>query len=91
MYQKVDGLYMEVVEFDTMPELPITGLTEMEAKVDYLQKMAAFNANTPYRTPFTGRCAEALTSAIQDGIISEPGKYGIHIQGSQYTIYNILE
>jgi len=67
MLQIVNGRTVYVVEFNTMPELPITGL----------------GIEHPY--------AVALTSAIEDGTVTEPGKYGIHVdrKDDQY-IYNIF-
>lgn len=74
MLQSVDGREVFVVDFDTMPKLPITW--------DNLNEQ-------PY--------AEALAKAIQDKVITKPGKYGIHIETSidphtsSYTIYTITE
>lgn len=68
MVQRIEGKEVYVVNFDTMPELPITASTLDEA---------------PY--------ALALETAIRGGIITEPGKYGIHLDGTNYTIYRILE
>jgi hypothetical protein len=40
-----------------------------------------------------GTYAEALTNAIENGIITEPGKYGIHLVPgtNDYEIFNIIE
>jgi hypothetical protein len=56
MLQTIEGVEVYVVDFDVMPELPITWQNESEK---------------PY--------AAALQTAIQDGMIREPGKYGIEI------------
>lgn len=66
MLQTVAGREVFVVDFDTMPELPITGVGEEE----------------PY--------ARALTAAIEDGVITEPGKYGIHVSDrSNRLVWNV--
>lgn len=71
MLQIVDGRQVYVVDFDAMPELPITGVGE--------------------EIPF----ARALTAAIESGLISEPGKYGIEVVEEHgrldYTIFAIVE
>jgi hypothetical protein len=95
MLQVIDGKTVEVVEFDTMPELPVTGLTR-EEKVyqDMLYAasyphgpsgtLAAFGSSLTY--------AQALTNAIETGIITESGKYGIHKQpANNYEIFKIIE
>ena len=94
MYQQIQGIWMEVVDFDTMPELPITGLTEAEEKYDSLLAMARGFVNRIFdpnsKTP--GRTALALTNAIETGIITEPGKYGIHFTSpDDYQIYKITD
>lgn len=73
MLQIVDGREVYVVEFDTVPELPITWNSDEEE---------------PY--------AKALHAAIENGLITEPGKYGIHVETSEgpmpiYNIYHINE
>lgn len=72
MLQTVDGREVFVVNFDTMPDLPITFTTDEEE---------------PY--------ARALTKAIQDGVITKPGMYGIQIEHpnplTSYTIHVIKE
>lgn len=72
MLQTVDGREVYVVEFDTMPELPITWMTQEEE---------------PY--------ARALAAAIHNKVVTEPGKYGVHIDhdadGKFYKIYRIEE
>jgi hypothetical protein len=70
MYQTIDGYYVFVVDFETMPKLPINWKTEEEK---------------PY--------ALALAIAIHEGVITEPGKYGIHIPADDkpmlYSIFAI--
>lgn len=72
MLQTIDGYNVFVVDFKTMPELPITW-------------------SSPEEEPY----AKALQAAIQDGVITEPGKYGIQIEHasplSTYTIHTIKE
>lgn len=72
MRQNIDGYDVYVVDFATMPELPITWKTDEEK-------------------PF----AQALQAAIRDGVITEPGKYGIHIPADNkptlYSIFTIIE
>lgn len=73
MLQTIHGVTMFIVEFDTMPELPITWSNETEK---------------PY--------ALALGAAIATGIVTEPGKYGITVQGDvetnmDYNIWSIKD
>lgn len=70
MLQTIEGITVYVVDFDTMPELPITGRNETE-----------------------GLYAEALTAAIQTGVIREPGKYGLEVNRltRMFHVYNIIE
>lgn len=69
MLQTVDGhADVYVVDFDIMPELPITWTRSEEA---------------PY--------AMALDAAIRNGVVTEPGKYGITINTKAYRLdYNIF-
>lgn len=81
MLQTLDGKLVYVVEFDTMPELPIIGLTEEEAAVERMYSLAR-GIQPGFFDPkarTTGTYAEALDAAIREGVITEPGKYGIHI------------
>lgn len=95
MNQVIDNKSVYVVDFTTLPELPIIGLTEEEAVYETLVSRArgyihpSFDPNYPK----VGRHAAALQSAIETGIITGPGKYGIHlIPGtSKYEIYTITE
>lgn len=72
MLQTVDNRTVFVVDFDTMPTLPITW-------------------NTAEEEPY----ARALVAAIQDGVITKPGKYGIEItyvgSSTHYIIHFIKE
>jgi len=95
MHQIIEGKSVEVVDFDTMPELPITGLTQAEAAYENMLSFARgfWNPLQDPRYRRNGRYAEALTDAIENGIITEPGKYGIHfIAGTDdYEIFKIIE
>lgn len=72
MRQHIDGYDCFVVDFDTMPKLPITYANDEEK---------------PY--------ALALAAAITDGVITKPGKYGIHIPADDkpmlYSVFVIHE
>jgi len=100
MYQEVDGVWVEVVDLKTMPKLPITGLTEHEMverraymnivnRVLFGPSLDMFSA----WKPASGKVARALTAAITDGIITEPGKYAIQIdlEGPGYRIAKVIE
>lgn len=98
MYQVIDGKGMEIVEFDTMPELPITGLTQGEAAYREMLRVASqptfLHVGFGVKLAFARiTYAEALTKAIETGVITEPGKYGIHlVPGTDnYEIYTIVE
>jgi hypothetical protein len=90
MHQMIENKSVYVVEFDTMPELPITGLTDGELTYEILMNriMAA-----PALASKRGTYAHALTNAIENGIITKPGKYGIHLVPgtNDYEIFNIIE
>jgi hypothetical protein len=98
MHQVLGGKGMYVVEFDTMPELPITGLTPGEQMHQDLMYALTYPRG-PLGT-LGGRhmlnrptYSEALTHAIETEVITEPGKYGIHlVPGTDnYEIYKIVE
>lgn len=98
MHQIIDGKSVYVVEFDTMPELPITGLTEGEkplhAYEDIVRKVAGPNLNGLLINTEKGiTYAQALDHAISTGVITEGGKYGIYlVPGTyRYEIYRINE
>jgi hypothetical protein len=93
MLQVIEGKTVEVVDFDTMPELPITGLTDSETRdrqivsalMGFEKALEFLNTRMTY--------AQALTDAIKTGFITEPGKYGIelHHTNRTYTIHKIIE
>lgn len=102
MHQVIGGKSVYVVEFDTMPEMPITGLTEVEAKTrdimrrllgDQVRNFGTAGGINLLDNSSSGRYAKALNDAIKNGIITEPGKYGIHlVPGTDnYEIYKIVE
>lgn len=98
MMQVIDGKTVYVVEFDTMPELPIIGMTENEAQQAWYRKFVEKVTGRLYLLPHhgTGNYARALTDAIETGVITEPGKYGIHINFTtktrwNYNIFKIIE
>lgn len=96
MLQTIDGREVYVVEFDTMPELPITGLTEEEEQIAWYHKllnMAGGVLGFHTYVPTTGDYAYALNSAIMSGMISEPGKYGIHVdkKNQRWDVFKIIE
>ena len=98
MHQVIGGKSVYVVDFDTMPELPITGLTQGEAAYKNPLAGAAGGLDRVYST-LGGRAmsrptyAQALTNAIETGIITEPGKYGIYLVPgtADYEIHKIIE
>jgi hypothetical protein len=93
MHQVIEGKAVYVVEFDTLPELPITGLTDEERTYHLFMQHngATLSGNGVF--PRTGKYALALTNAIETGVITEPGKYGIHlVPGTDnYEIHKIIE
>ena len=93
MHQVIGGKSVYVVDFDTMPELPITGLTAGELMYDRSQPPLVSNLISLLARGRRPTYAEALTDAIKTGVITEPGKYGIHlVPGTKnYEIYKIIE
>lgn len=107
MHQYIDGKSVYVVEFDTMPEMPITGLTLGEEAYDRIlrqgpQAAQVAGLNRITRTLFGNTTlslrerttyAQALTHAIETGIVKEPGKYAIHLihNENRYEIYKVNE
>ncbi len=89
MHQMIENKSVYVVEFDVMPELPIIGLTQGELAYAAL---TLNHGDSPFLRS-RGNYAKALTNAIENGIITEPGKYGIHLVPgtNDYEIYNIIE
>jgi hypothetical protein len=93
MRQRIQGVDVEVIKLDNLPDLPITGLTRVEAYNQFMRLhnpigMGAQVGGTPLIT-----YAEALNDALENGIISRPGKYGIWISetAAHYEIYEIKE
>ena len=91
MLQVIDKKTVYVVDFDTMPEIPITGLLPGEAMYKAL-------TGAPWTTGIgisrrRPTYAEALTDAIETGVITKPGKYAIYLVPgtSNYEIYTINE
>lgn len=94
MLQVIEGKKVYVVDFDTMPELPITGYIPEELAYENFIKGVVGSLGkigVGFRPKMT--YAKALTNAIQTEVITEPGKYGIYlIPGSlSYEIYKIVE
>ena len=89
MQQIIGNKSVYVVDFDTMPELPITGLTENEV---VYKRMVETDPDWEYSiAPITH--AQALTNAIETEVITEPGKYGIYLVPgtTDYEVYRIIE
>jgi hypothetical protein len=99
LHNTLNGRTVYVVDFDTMPELPITGLTEEEAAYENSLEGGSFPQGSFWTLArlFAGRritYAEALTDAIETGVIFEPGKYGIYLKPGpdrEYEIYTIVD
>lgn len=92
MNQTIGGKSVYVVEFDTMPELPITGLTKGERIYKRLTQPLGPGIGTLGRG-IGITYAEILTAAIETGVITEPGKYGLYrVPGtSNWEAYRIIE
>ena len=98
MYQQVNGVWVEVFEFDTMPGLPVYGLTEFEREQKEKLESMPFPSEEIREDALKSfwqqfKYAEALTKAIDDQVITEPGKYGIEIKPrtNEYVVYKIIE
>lgn len=104
MYQEIDGVWVEVVDLKTMPKLPITGLTEHEMEhsqyvrfvmtAAWGESYARWNHSSgslANLSPVSGRVARALTAAIEAGLITEPGKYGIKVDDFDYKVFKIID
>lgn len=89
MLQDIGGRRCYVVEFATLPELPITGFTKEESLYEFLIHGNFLNPLLPRRS--NGAYAEALTKAIESGLVSEPGKYAIWVDGKHWEIARVLE
>lgn len=91
--QRIDDKVVYVVQFDTMPELPITGLTAEETTYRKLCLQAGWAIGLPFGDNGL-KYSEALTHAIETGVITEPGKYAIALvpgKNGGYVIYTIQE
>ena len=96
MLQVIEGKTVFVVDFDTMPELPVTGLTPEEQVYEDMLYAASYphgpSATLAKLCGSTLTYAQALTNAIETGIITEPGKYGIQKKPlNSYEIHKIVE
>lgn len=95
MLQTIEDKTVYVVDFDTMPVLPIKGLTDGEFLYERVMSHARGFRHPLLDDNFTrtGRYARSLTDAIETGIITEPGKYGIYlVPGTlDYEIHKIVE
>lgn len=97
MLQQLNGKTVYVVEFDTIPELPITGFIDEETRYNKILAkfgncgctLAALTKPRRDRSVY----AEALEKAIVQGIITEGGKYAIHIDHAtqQWSIFAVIE
>ena len=74
MQQTINGKSVFVVEFDTMPVTPITGLTDEETRNERMYD-------------------NILTAAIETGVITTPGKYGLYkdVENRRWEVYVINE
>lgn len=89
--QIIDNKVVYVVDFDEMPQLPIRGFVdEPESIWTFLSTQWSRALGVPIPR---GRHAQALEDAIRTGIITEPGKYAIHLvpSTSNYEIYKVEE
>lgn len=91
--QLLNDKIVMVVDFDEMPELPIVGNNHHAKHVynRFIRKMGA--PWVPVRMDKSDHYAEALTLAIENGIVPGPGKYAIWLSDdmSRYEIYGITE
>jgi len=91
--QQLNGMTVMVVDFDEMPELPIRG-NNYFARLKYKMITSAFGgAMLSDRKDKSDHYAEALTLAIKNGIITQPGKYAIKLSEDlwNYEIYTVTE
>lgn len=97
MLQTIDGKQVFVVEFDTVPETPIRGLTPEEIRYnDFILRVFGRPELVQMFKPhllFEGDSlyAQALTAAIDEGVITEGGKYAIHIAGDRWEVARVIE
>lgn len=96
MLQNIDGKLVYVVEFDTMPELPITGLTEDELLYEQILNENSGGNQTMVTLASLRKgmtYAQILTEAIEVGIITKPGKYGLQKdhEHQRWEVFEIVE
>ena len=94
MLQTIAGKLVYVVEFDTMPELPITGMTQEEADYEnILVGVCGKNYGLAHNLTNKEAYAWILTQAIETGVITKPGKYGLHkdYKNNRWEVYGIPE
>lgn len=93
MLQTINGKTVYVVEFDTMPTLPITGLTEEEQAYNLILQVLCGGHAPHHVLTHTSKYADALNQAFEMGIITEPGKYAIHIHHEEgsFDISRVVE
>ena len=92
MLQLVDKKLVYVVDFDTMPELPIESLSKAERMYMNLVQFASGTLGSLVVRDTKVLYARALTNAIETGVITEPGKYGIYLGPSgSYEIFKVVE
>lgn len=101
MQQTINGKSVFVVEFDTMPVTPITGLTDEETRNErmydnILKRVTGWNQNGLLGHTTKMWCmsyAEILTAAIETGVITTPGKYGLYkdVENRRWEVYVINE
>lgn len=84
MLTTLDNKPVYVVDLKEIPETPIMGFISVVE--EYYIKLVE-----PYRT--RSRYAEALSKAIETGIITEPGKYAIYLVPGKdlFEVYTISE
>jgi len=96
----LDGKKVFIVDFDVMPALPIHGYINRGEQVwnQLLFSIMGPYTNGLFRASQRSPYAEALQNAIEDGAITHPGKYAIHLPSGTtasgracYEIYNIIE
>ncbi len=95
MLQVIEGKHVYVVDFDTMAELPIQGLTQTELIYETILTKCRGFIHPSFDREFnrTGRYARSLNDAFEKEIITEPGKYGIYLVPgtADYEIFKIVE
>lgn len=99
--QELNGKTVMIVDFDEIPELPVYG--PARSRRMYNRIVDAFSTHGMSLAQMTRAAvgiktkedhyAEALTLAIETGIVSGPGKYAIWLSPdlSRYEIYGVFE